>query len=360
MSDDISQRLSAIQNQLAKLQTDYASMAGALYDMFFNTTAKDITLRMYNEDGVLVDVKIPNRAKDSLDKVIRCEGNPNVLEIEASQVGVLCIDTETEDLYYYTTDGWILLWSSTNFASGLDYIQPEGDASSLINLNMKNALKYSALPVVSGGTGSTDLGSGMLKSIPAVVENGVEIEPAKIVVATPGSDYAAVNTFVGSVSFALSTNIPEGFLVLDGATYKVKYYTNLYNYLHEALGTEAYIGEDGELVFDLPYLLDYYPQFVDPAKRAPLDKQSPALPNIKGAWAQEITGINTDNYFTGAVAVAKDSDNRPIQVPGKTSAPGGYYDYAIDFDASKYSSIYQDGIDEVRVKNVALLPIIKY
>ena len=56
MADEISQKLIDIQSQLAKLQTDYTSMATAMYDMFFNTEAKDVTLRLYNDNGELVDV----------------------------------------------------------------------------------------------------------------------------------------------------------------------------------------------------------------------------------------------------------------------------------------------------------------
>lgn len=90
-NDDIAQRLSSIQTQLAKLQTDYGSMASALYDIFFNTDAKDVTLRMYNKNGELVDVTLPNRAKDATDKVLTCAGNPEVLEVEAKQLGRVLI-----------------------------------------------------------------------------------------------------------------------------------------------------------------------------------------------------------------------------------------------------------------------------
>ena len=70
MADEISQKLTSIQSQLAKLQTDYTSMATAMYDMFFNIEAKDVTLRLYDNNGKLVDVTIPNRAKDATDKVL--------------------------------------------------------------------------------------------------------------------------------------------------------------------------------------------------------------------------------------------------------------------------------------------------
>lgn len=33
---------------------------------------------------------------------------------------------------------------------------------------------------------------------------------------------------------------------------------------------------------------------------------------------------------------------------------------ASHFDASRSSSVYQDGLNEARVKNVSLLPILKY
>ena len=359
MADEISQKLTSIQSQLAKLQTDYTSMATAMYDKFFNTEAKDVTLRLYDDNGRLVDVTIPNRAKDATDKVLSGYGDPNVLEVSAKQLGVLYIDRDTATLYYYTVDGWVQVWSAVNFEKGLDYLSPTGDASSLINLNMKNAIRGSYLPVASGGTGVGNFGDKecVVKVVPAVIEDGEEITPAYFAPATSGTDFISPDSFVGMVCFSLSSTIPEGYLACDGAKYLVKYYPKLYEYLNKTIGTEASVNEDGDLVFDVPDLRGYYPYFTNLSERETLDKQEPALPNIKGQWVQEITGAET--YFKDAVYIPTES-GKPIQVSGKTSAPGGYYDYLVRFDASKYNDLYSDDVDDVRVRNVALLPIIKY
>ena len=71
----------------------------------------------------------------------------------------------------------------------------------------------------------------------------------------------------------------------------------------------------------------------------------------------EITG-GEDN-FSGSVSIALDEDGNYKQVDGKSSAPSGSYDYLIDFDASASSEKYTD-VDEIRVKNIALIPAIKY
>lgn len=359
MADEISQKIDKLQSQLAKLQTDYSSMASAMYDMFFNNEAKDITLSMYDKTGQLVYVTIPNRAKDATDKVLYGEGDPNTLEIEAKQVGVLYINKDTAELYYYTVDGWIQVWSAVNFEKGLDYLSPTGDGSGLTNLNMKNAIRGSLLPVASGGTGNANYGTKecMIKYVPAVLKDGEEVTPAYFASAEIGSDFVSPDSFVGLIAFAFSETVPEGFLACDGAEYLVKYYPKLYAYLHEHAGVNSTINKDGNEVFAVLDLRDYYPFFGNPSTRKLLDKQEPALPNIKGQWAQEITGA--EGYFKDAVYIPQES-GKPVQVSGKTSAPGGYYDYLVQFDASKYNHIYQDDIDEVRVRNISLLPVIKY
>ena len=52
------------------------------------------------------------------------------------------------------------------------------------------------------------------------------------------------------------------------------------------------------------------------------------------------------------------------QVDGKSSAPSGSYDYLIQMNPQDYNeacaAIYQDDLEEVRVKNIAMVPAIKF
>ena len=58
-------QLKQIQSQLAALETSYANMTRTYYNMFYNNTPMDITLQIYDEDGALKTITVPNRAKAS-------------------------------------------------------------------------------------------------------------------------------------------------------------------------------------------------------------------------------------------------------------------------------------------------------
>jgi len=49
---------------LARLQTNYTNLMNSWYDVFYNTTAQDISLQLYDTAGTLTTKTIPNRAKD--------------------------------------------------------------------------------------------------------------------------------------------------------------------------------------------------------------------------------------------------------------------------------------------------------
>ena len=385
MADDISTRLEQIQAQLASLETAYAEIARTYYNMFYNPEAMDITLTIYNEDGELEEVTVPNRAKDASDIYTYAgvpEGN------KGGTLGSLCFDTVNKTLYFKTdisgTTGWTEVLTADNFKAGRDYISIDGAGTFLTDLNASN-ITNGILRVENGGTGVGDVSlSGMIKAIPEVRDSNNEVvTEAYFTTAEPGVDYMALTTLTGLIGYSATPYPPEGFLVCDGSQHNVEDYSGLYEILtrrYTSTGTVEYVecpfgdnlkayeaGEDDEHWFCVPNLIGLFirgwqegsnTQDTD-AERELGDIQSDALPNIKGEWVQEITGIPED-YFNGAISIGRDSDGKPIQVDGKTSSPAGSYDFLIKFDASAYSDVYQDDIQEVRVRNMALLPIIKY
>lgn len=408
-NDDISQRLEQIQAQLAELQSNYGGIARTYYNIFYNPEPMDVSLTLYNNDGELEEVTVPNRAKDASDKIYKTEGSPN--GSLAAPLGALCYDTANRKLYFKTImqgsseEGWVEVVSSENFKPNVNYLPyTDGNGVNLTNLNANNINK-GVLSMQFGGTGSTEL-KGILKGVPPVKdERGETIKPGYITTAEPGVDYTSLSSFTGMICFAPIESAPEGFLVCDGSKYRIKFYKELYDlltrrrvstgeYVNVKYYTSRTIQEDNEYAethdihdetqcyfvaddpatgeydvewFRVPNLLGYFPRFWGPnaantvdtePDRYVLSEQKDGVPNIRGQWAQEITGI-PENYFTDAVEIPK-QDDKPIQVEGKSSAPGGYYDYLIRFNAQNCSDRYIDDLPEVRVINKALLPIIKY
>ena len=405
-SDNISVRLDQIQAQLAKLQESYGDIARTYYNIFYNPEPMDITLSLYDNNGELVEITVPNRAKDSSDKIYKSSGTPN--GSIAAPLGALCFDEVNYKLYFKTmvngstTEGWVEVLSVSNFTANKDYIPfVGGDGSNLSGINV-NKVGSGILPVKFGGTGTDEL-SGILKGVPPVKDDvGEVLVPGYVTTAIPGIDYTSLTTFTGIICFAPITFAPEGFLICDGAAYRTDYYYDLYELMtrrYAATGevyydkfplrdgdesltveqctdeTKSFFYRDWDpeyeeanvTYFRVPNLMGYFPRFWSPVstntvdsepERTILSVQMDKIPNVIGNWVQEITGI-PEQYFNGAIAIVK-QDGKPIQIDGKTSAPGGYYDYLINFDASRCSSVYNNDATEVLVKNVALLPIIKY
>lgn len=406
-NDSVSDRLDQIQSQLAKLQESYGNIARTYYNIFYNPVGMDVELTLYNNDGELETITVPNRAKDATDKVYRSSGDPN--GVVSANLGSLCFDEVNFKLYFKarqsgsTSEGWIEVLARSNFAPNMDYIPyHNGDGTYLTKLNAQS-IEAGILPVERGGTGSQEL-SGILKGVPTVKDAGGNIiTPGYVTTAEAGVDYTSISSFVSIICFAPMAMAPEGFLICDGAAYRIDHYGPLYEIMtrrYDVKGepyhvkfplgdgdegaeeftdkSKSYYVEDVTLpdgtieysveFFRVPDLLGYFPRFWSPnpvhtvdsePERNILSVQLDGVPNIKGEWVQEITGIAEEN-FNGAISIPKDSNGNPKQVTGKTSAPGGYYDYVLDFDASRVSKVYRNDSTEVTVKNVALLPIIKY
>ena len=133
---------------LSRLATNYSNMASVFYKVFYDTVPQDVTFQMFNKEGELIDVTIPNRAKD-LENLLSGEGDPEGA-IEAS-VGVLYQDLLSGNLFIKETDsgneGWNQFATKT-FLENL-FIQgngtPEGVVSAqkgILYIDTNNASLY--------------------------------------------------------------------------------------------------------------------------------------------------------------------------------------------------------------------------
>ena len=93
----ISEKLEAIQSQLAMLQSDYKGILRTYYNMFYNTTPMMIELKLYNDKGEVETIMVPNRAKDTSSYTKIYNGNPKGKV--TGNLGEICLDTTTNNLY---------------------------------------------------------------------------------------------------------------------------------------------------------------------------------------------------------------------------------------------------------------------
>jgi len=206
------------------LFTNLNNLDRVYYDMFINPIPMDITLQRYDDLGNLVDVVLPNRAKDKV-QTYSGVGSPNGVQI--ASIGALYIDTSTKNLYYKSvgTDayGWVLIWSDNNS----DFLRPDGDGSQLTNLNMDNAMS-GTLSVTRGGTGQNAL-YGIIK--------GDGENP--VVTAEDGVDYLGPSSMTGLISMWSLPNAPKGWLICNGSSYNPTTYSRLFSVLGYSYGRDG-------------------------------------------------------------------------------------------------------------------------
>lgn len=115
-----------IETILTKLATNYSNLAIVFYDIFYNTTPMDVTLQMYDEEGVLQTYTIPNRAKD-MSNILNGEGSPEG-NIEAGK-GIIYQDLSNGKLYIKVTSSGETGWTNFVTNSELQDILIEGVGS---------------------------------------------------------------------------------------------------------------------------------------------------------------------------------------------------------------------------------------
>jgi hypothetical protein len=374
-------QLKQIQAQLAVLETSYANMTRTYYDMFYNKTPMDITLEIYKEDGVLEKITVPNRAKASTSAMTH-SGSPS--GVTSAALGTLLLDTTTGDLWYeslaYDVDGWVRIANHNALTD--EYLKKNGNGELLTDLSADH-MTQGQLEVAVGGTGvssSTAINmSGILKMVPQTTDASGKITRAHIAVAEVGKDYLDSANLAGMIVFFPMFNVPAGYIICNGSACDrfnedgTDKYETLYNVLTN-YGTNIpdwaiYYNEDGTIdtnKFRVPDLGDYFIRCTtNELERTAVTLQADGIPNFKGTWSMELPGGTANNEnITGAISIVLDDEGNYKQVDGKSSAPSGSYDYLFQINPQSYNDIcaqvYQDGLNEVRVKNISLVPAIKY
>ena len=128
---------------------------------------------------------------------------------------------------------------------------------------------------------------------------------------------------LGTVLSYAGNIIPRGFLVCDGASYKVADYPDLYAVIGNTYGGDS-------TNFNVPNLVD---KFVQGSTTSGTEKEA-GLPNITGGWMPSVP-VGYQNYATGAV-VAEVKSSGLVSLAGTQAAIGAGF----KIDASKSSAVY--------------------
>jgi microcystin-dependent protein len=338
---------------LQNLYTNMDNLDALYYNMFINTVPMTLTLKRYDANGILQTYELPNRAKDRTN-IQQGHGNPT--GVITASVGVFYLDVDNFNVYYKSvgTDayGWVLIKTSLNFQAGVDYVAPNGDGSQLINVNATHITSGMLSPVY-GGTGANSI-SGLIKG------NGSLAATAAIV----DTDYIAPNELTGTIIYSACVDVPVGFLPCYGSQVSKTTYARLYS----CIGDQYNTGSEATGYFSLPDLRGVFIRGYDAGKGVDTNRtfgssQSSAIPNIYGKIDASLSPISANafgetlsNYttFTGPFEGIYSTTSITVDSGTATHMTG------FTFNATKCSSVYQDGVSEARPINIALLPMIKY
>jgi len=325
---------------LEYLFTNMNNLDRLYYDMFINTKPMDLSLERYNEDGIKETYTIPNRAKDKL-TVLQGKNTPE--GYVDSGVGHMYFDTLNNEIYIKMTDsgtyGWTKIMTQATFVPGEDYLRPDGSAAHLTDLST-SSFDIGLLRTDVGGTGTTGL-TGIIKG----QGYGEPYTTAK-----PHIDYMAPDDFIGMVAlFPIdNANIPTGWFKCDGAALAKADYAKLYEKIGDKYAGDAGNANIPSTHFVLPNYNTYYLR-CSTASTVSTAIIDPAVPNLKG-------------WFQGASTLASSAscDDTLFKKKGMTAniPAGGDANNTYEFNASRYNSIYKDGVTEVTVKSRYIMPCI--
>lgn len=151
-------------------------------------------------------------------------------------------------------------------------------------------------------------------------------------------------TSIGQIAWFAQPEVPNGYLVCNGANVSRTTYADLFN----AIGTTFGSG-DGSTTFTLPNLIDKFAQ----GSTAVGTVKSAGLPNILGSMNDRYTSGDNELVGSGAFYVS----NQIIVV--RPAEGVDVYAAILNFDASLSNSIYGNSTT-VQPPALTLLPCIKY
>lgn len=123
--------IDVIIENITELLTNSVNITDKFYDIFFNPEPMDVTFEQYNDDNKLVEVTIPNRAKDL--KNIKV-GSRNPEGQVSAEVGTLYINSSVPQLYIKVEgtneNGWVAIPNQEETISIIrNYLEVNGYAT---------------------------------------------------------------------------------------------------------------------------------------------------------------------------------------------------------------------------------------
>lgn len=348
--------LEDLTNVVSQLYFNLNNIERLYYDMFINPIPLTLELERYDENGQLGTIYVDNRAKDR-QNALTGAGNPNGAQV--ARTGSLYIDTQTLTLYYKSTGtdayGWVAIWSAQNFKGGEQYLSPTGNGSQVTQLDANN-ISLGTLGVARGGTGAQSI-TGIVKA------NGTNPFTA----AVDGVDYMGVDSMTGLVCYYPVSTIPTGWLRCDGAEYSRSTYSKLFNRIGITYGSG-----DGSTTFNVPNLMDMFIRGWNgtrPFNSVQQDQVGTHRHAFDGTTSivsptetSSIGNICTwvSGSATGAFTRTRDSHLGIWGTDGSMRVANFELNLGSHYHTFSGTTEVNAADQETRVKNMALVPIIKY
>lgn len=146
---------------------------------------------------------------------------------------------------------------------------------------------------------------------------------------------------IGTVLSFAGQTAPHGYLLCDGASYKVADYPHLYAVIGNTYGGDT---EN----FNVPNLVD---KFIQGSTTSGTEKEA-GLPNIEGVFAATSNRDNTPQTFTGSF------ERNAYDASALTGSGSGWGNQIISFDASLSNAVYGNS-DTVQPPALTMVYIIK-
>ena len=224
----------------------------------------------------------------------------------------------------------------------------------------------SAGDLILTGTGSLQLPSGTTAQRPTPATGDIRFNtPLTQFEGYNGSGWGEIANGVpaGSVFTFATTTVPSGYLECNGAAVSRSTYASLFSSISTTWG----VG-DGSSTFNLPDLRGQFVRGWDnsagvdsgrsfASSQSDQNKQhnhTASTTSLTGGIRKISEGFDAGGSATGVFTKTQDGTNS-ITGASSTSPVGG-----VDFDGSHTHTIANDGGTEVRVKNYALMYVIKF